>query len=564
MMEQKKLLIKKIEESLNSEGPFEEINPKIKELRAAFVQLVKEVHAVQEKEHVESNAEVEFKVMHDETDGRFSELMAQFNEKRKKWEDQKAHEQQQNLEKKLQIVHDLEKLAEEEQHIGHAFERFGELKEKWRSTGQVPSGEYRELQTKYSYAIERFFYHINIYKTLKEYDLKKNLEFKKELIKKVKDLEKNKNIKDCRDLISEYIKEWDELGPTAQNEWEKVRDEFWENVRLVHKRVGDHFKELKEKRKENFQKKEALCEEVEKMAESGEGDHKHWNKVNKRMAEIRAEWKAIGFAGKKENDKVWERFKAANDKLYVMQKGVQEQMRDVFKENEERKLVLIAQAEELKNSLDWKSTTEAMKRLQERWKKTGPASQGKEQKLWKRFRTSVNHFFEAKKDYFDNREEREGKNLQQKKELLEELKALDASSKDAAKAMKEYGVKWNAISEIPRNERQALDKSFNDLLARKLKESGKNESEITGEVFKMKLEGIKSSDNSEFLLKNEHRFLEEKLKKIEADILQYENNLGFFGEKSEGNPLVLEVMKKIEASRTEAAELKSRIAMLQD
>ena len=565
MSEEKKDLIKKIEEAMKADSEFDQLAPVVRELRSAFVKLVKAEHDKLEKAHREGDPDEEWKVPHDELDGRFAELMSQFNEGRKKWEEQKAHQLQINLDVKKKIIEDLEKLAENEQHIGHAFERFNELKEKWRATGPVPSNEYRELQTKYSYAIERFFYHINIYKSLKEYDLQKNLQLKHEMIDKVKKLEDNKNIKEVRDLIAAYTKDWDEIGPTFQHEWEKVRDEFWEHVRAIHKKIGDHFKELKDKRKESLEKKEALCEEVEQMAKSDLESPKQWNKALKRMAEIRQEWKKIGFAGKKTNDQVWDRFRKASDLFYESKKGLQEEIKDMFRANEEKKQELINKAEEIKESVDWKGTTMAMKRLQDQWKKIGPAGQGREQKLWKKFRSATNHFFETKKDYFDHKEEREIENQKKKESLLQELNDFKVGSgTEAEKSIKDFTVKWNTIGHVPREAKSDLEQNFNKLLKEKLKAAGKKEKDIGEEVYKMKVEGYKYAPNSAELLRNEQRHLDEKLRSIEADIKQYENNLGFFGGNVENNPLVQDVLKKIEDSKKQAQELRNRLELLQD
>lgn len=561
-METRKEIVVKIEEVLHQQKDFSEVIPEIKELKAQFVELAKSRNAEAQKEHDESGSVMEFKVPHDDDDSRFSDLMAQFNQKKKTWEDQRAHELQQNLDAKKKIIEELNKLVETEDHIGPAFEKFNALRDKWKSTGNVPNSEYRDLQREYSHQIDRFFYNINIYKSLKEYDLQKNLQLKQEMIEKVKTLLKNDNIKEIRDLINTYTHEWDEIGPTHQNDWEKVRDEFWENVRLVHKKIADHYKGQKEKIKENKEAKEALCERVEELSRQDLQDVKLWNKANKEVNKIRDEWKKIGFAGKKVNDEVWARFRKAMDTFYAHRKEEQEEMKEHFKEFEEKKLKLIEQAEALKDSMDWRNTANTFKKLQADWKRIPSTLPAREQKLWKKFRAPSDHFFNRRKDYFDNREEREKENLEKKKTILADLTSIDVKDKDKAmQAIQQYIKDWNAIGFVPKDEKSKIENEFHKLQNDKMKEIGMGQKEIEEQAFELKVEGLKDADNAEMLLNNEYRNLNDKLRKIESDIKQYENNLGFFGGNTD-NPLVKEVEKKIEKSKTEADKIKARMALL--
>ncbi|GAH45062.1 unnamed protein product, partial [marine sediment metagenome] len=212
MSDKKKELISKLEEALKQEIAFDQITSQVKELKISFVELVKtENEKLLKEKGVDTNDEEGIKVPHDEMDSRFSELMTDFNQMKKKWDELQAGEMKQNLDTKKQILAKLEVLVEEEQHIGHAFEKFNELKEKWRVTGVVPSTDYKEIQREYSHLIERFFYQINIYKTLKEYDLKKNLQLKLELTEKVKALMDKESLKEIHDLIGSYVKDWDNI-----------------------------------------------------------------------------------------------------------------------------------------------------------------------------------------------------------------------------------------------------------------------------------------------------------------------------------------------------------------
>ena len=562
-MEEKKDIIEKIEALLRSGQDFDQIMHEMKPLKTDFVKCVTNEHEALKAEHEKSGSQEAFKVPHDDLDRQFSDLMAQFNDKRKRWEELRIHELNQNLEIKKKIISDLDKLIETEDHIGPAFDKFNEFKEKWKATGPVPNSDYRDLQREYSHSIERFFYNINIYKSLKEYDLQKNLQLKLELTEKVKALQESENIKEVRDLISNYVHEWDEVGPTHQNQWEKVRDEFWENVRAVHKKIADHYKEQKNRIKENFTKKEELCEKVEALLKMNLEDLKSYNKSLKELGKIQEEWKKIGFAGKKANDEVWTRFRKAVGDFYAFRKDQQESMKEVFKEVEDKKNILIQKAEEIKDSMDWKRTADLFKKLQNDWKRTGSTHPAREQKLWKKFRSASEHFFARRKDYFDNREEREKGNLDKKKDLITKLRDLEPKDNEAAmNEIQEISKEWNAIGFVPKEEKNKIESEFDKLISDKLKSLGLDNKEIENQTFELKIEGFKYADNADELLRNEYHHLDEKLRKIEASIKQYENNLGFFGGKTD-NPLVKEVEKKIELSKSEARKIKKRMELLE-
>ncbi len=561
-MEEKKEIVEKLAATVQQDKAFEEIQNEVKELKNQFVDLVQKDHKKLKEEHEKSETSEEFKPPHDDLDGRFTELMTQFNQMKKTFDDKRAHELNENLEIKKKIISDLGKLVEEENHIGHAFEKFNELKEKWKNTGHVPNSEYKEVQREYSHQIERFFYNINIYKTLKEYDLQKNLQLKLDLTEKVKALMKNDSIKEVRDLINTYTHEWDEIGPTHQSDWEKVRDAFWESVREVHKKIGDYYKDQKGRLKENLAEKEALCQKVEELAKGDISDVKSYNKSLKEINKIREEWKKIGFAGKKANDEVWQRFRKAMDSFYDHRKEEGEGIKEIFKENEEKKLKLIERAEQMKDSMDWKNTANSYKKLQADWKRVGSTHPSREQKLWKKFRAPSDHFFNRRKDYFDNREVREAENLGKKQEIIGKLENLDVSKdKKANDSIQQLVKDWNTIGFVPKDEKSKIEGAFQKTLNAKMKELGLNAKEIEAQTFEFKVEGLKESDNANELLKNEYRHLDDKLRKIESDIKQYENNLGFFGDNT-NNPLVKEVEKKIEESRKEADKIREKINLL--
>lgn len=563
-MEKKKDIIALMDEALKGDIQPEETVVQIKKLKLEFVELVRVDHDSLKVVFVkEGGEEDEFKPPHDEWDGQFSDLMTKFNLKKKKWDELAAQTQVENLKVKKKIIADLQALIKEEQHIGHAFEKFNALKELWKKTGDVSVSEYKDLQREYSHAFEEFFYNINIYKTLKEYDLKKNLQLKVEMTEKVKSLMDVKNVREIRDMISAYVKEWDEIGPTYQNKWEKTRDDYWAAVRDVYKKIGDHYQDQKNHQKENFELKSLVCDKMEALSIIELENQKHWNKIQKDLNEVQEEWKKIGFAGKGKNDQIWDRFRDAQNKIYEKKRDLFSDLKDDYKEVEAKKLILIAKVKALKDSTEWKDTAEDLKRIQAEWKRIGTAFPSKEQRLWKTFRSATDHFFNKRQEFFDGREDREKANLEQKEALLKKLQGLkDGTGKEQIVLIDEIGKEWNLIGYVPVKEKKRIEEAYQKQLSAKLKASGLDNTQIEDKTFALKLDGIKDSDNADTLMRNEYKALRDKLVKIEASINQYENNLGFFGGDVENNPLVKDVYDKLNSSKEEALKIKSRIQMI--
>lgn len=560
----RKEIVEQIAVLLESEDVMS-LGGQIKELKGHFNEELRKEHADQLKKFVDDGGqEADFKVPHDEHDARFMDLMTDYRQRRKKAEEEKIKQEEQNLLIKRKVIEDLNRLIKEEQNIGKAFAVFKELQETWKSTGNVSATSYRELQHQYSMALEEFFYNINIYKTLKEYDLKKNHQLKVDLINKVKALVDHPSITETRELIKSYVQEWDEIGPTEKDKWEAIRDEFWENTRAVYKRVQEHYKGVKENQAENLEKKTALCEKVEVLNEVEYTTAKKWSQKTKEIEAIRTEWKNYGFAGKKDNDSIWKRFRTAVDTFYDRRRAFNSKMKDVYGDHAIKKEKLIEEAEELKDHTDWKVTTDRFIKLQKRWKAVGSADPHLEQKLWKRFRACCDHFFNAKKHFYDTREEREGNNLKLKEELLEKLKAhkVEGEQEEITKSLDQFVTDWNAIGFVPMKEKSRLNTAFDELLGAQMKAAGLDPKKVEKEKFRLKVEGMRSADNSKELLRTEMLHMEDKMRKLEAEIKQYENNLGFIGGNREGNPLVMEVEKKIENSRKRLDQIKERIKML--
>ena len=557
----KKNIIQQIEELLQGDD-MAVISAELKELRAQFNEAVNAAEEERMKTFLEEGGQKDdFQRIHDDEDKHFMELMTSYNERKKKFDLELIVTEQKNLEEKRLIIEDLKQLIAEESNISKAFKGLHDIKKRWEAAGNVPKEVYKEIQHEFSLQQEYFYYNINIYRTLQTYDLEKNFKRKEELIAKMEALLNNQSIKEVREQVELLIREWDTTGPTFKEKWQEVRDRFWAAAAKVHKKIKDHFTDVKEKQKVNLEAKQQLCEKVEKINESEYSTEKIWRKKTTEVKGIQEEWKGIGFATKKQNDKIWTRFRAALDVFFDRKKAFYGELKEEHSEHETKKLALIDEAEKLKSDTDWKKTTEAMVRLQKRWKNIGHTGIQKESRLWRKFNNACNAFFEAKKKYYDTLDDRLEEQLKQKEAIVKKITDYELSGdkkKDLAE-LKSFAMEWSGIEAVPKNKREEVYNAYNNAMDQHYTKMKLDPSERESAKFDSRIEGLKKAKNSDELLQKERGRIKDKIRKLEAEVVQYENNLGFFGSSSGDNPIVKQAEQNVTVAKEELQRLKDRL-----
>ncbi len=492
--------------------------------------------------------EADFKFTSDEHSHRFKELYESFLEQKKEFKKKIAQQEEENFEAKSQLIESLKKLTEEEFHnFGEMFAHFKTLQEKWKEIGDVNKARFQSLQTEYSHLVDKFFYNVNIHKSLQNYSFEKNSEQKKKIVAKLKELKNNDSIIQLEHYIKQFQKEWDEIGPTFQEEWEKIKEEYWTNVNEVYAKIRDHYLKIREKQKESIEKKEKLIEEAKlKLEELKEATNpKEWNNLSNKLKEMQQAWKKTGFSKKAKDQELWESFRDVSNQFFAHTKDLYDKLnekRDVF---EEKKLALIAKAEELKESKDWKFATEKLIELQNQWKKSGSLRPQKDHKLWNKFRGACNTFFDNKKEYFSTLDERQEENLKNKETIVKAIEKVKTKEELIVKV-----AEWWAIGYVPKKAINSSTSKFNNAISTVCKTLAIEKEVKENIVFEAKIKAFKKADNAENLIKSEKRFVKERMDKIKDEINQYENNLGFFGPSKGAQKLKEIVEKKI----TEAKE----------
>lgn len=538
---------------------------KAKEVEGQFHEATKQLeHILEEKYLAEGGEEGHFVYERDQLDFRFAELENIYADTKRKRKAELNALEQENLKAKRQIVQDLHELIHKEERINKAFNEFNRLREKWKNTGPVPGRYYKQLQSDYNHQIDLFYYTIRIYQDLKELDYHKNLDTKKDLIVRMQELAIEPSINKMENMARALQEEWVETGPVPHHEWEKIRDEFKEASSQVYHKINLHYKALKEKQKENLSKKKALLQKAEAIATQHQSSLKKWNDKTGQLIALQKEWRETGYAPKNINEKIWKQFRETCNTFFSNKKKFIESLQQDYEKNKALKEVLLAKAEELKDSDNWTHTAEELKKIQRQWTDTGPAKRSIEQKLWKKFRAACDHFFEARKTYYSTLDERKEKNAALKQDLLNQLPKMvssDNENKDL-ETIQSWIKEWDNFNPVPGKSKSELENRFRQELSNLCKRWNIPIEKLSSLQFNARIDRLKKSPVADKLFKEEKRNIREKIARLEETIKQYENNMQFFKPGNKANPLLDEIISKIDQSREQVSKLKAQLKQL--
>ncbi len=483
----------------------------------------------------------------------------------KKLEDERlAKEQQKNFEIKHQIISDINDLSKMETHVGGALKKLNELQTRWKETGNVSTHKYKELQAEYSKALEGFYYNLNIYRALQDHDLKRNFELKSVLLGKFKSLAENGNIKDVEQLVKTYRNEWDETGPVKQENWDNLKNEYRAILEQIYGKIKAHYKAQEEKLETNLSIKRALLEKAKAYTEVVPETEEEWKKNTDELIALQNEYKQAGRTDKS-GDEVWRNFREVCDAFFERKKAFYALLKEKHAATKLKKLELIQKAEELKDTKEWKDTSDKIIRLQDSWKKL-PLAGVEEYKLFARFRKACNTFFEAKRAFYDAQDAGYESNLKVKEEILARILAFTWSGDEQAdrETLKKFGEEWNAAGLVPFKDKQRVNEAFYNKLDELYESLNINKAEKAMAKFRNKIERLSNSENAIALLRKESDFIRKQIEEISAGIRTYENNLGFFKNVKGKNSFMEEAEQKIASEKNRISELKDKLKLIQE
>jgi hypothetical protein len=539
----------------------------VSELRSRFEDVVieedrqfqvKQLEAKEQGETVEEQPE-------DLIRNEFYTLYGEFREKRNTAQRERKETEEANLRRKRSLIDRLKVVIEKEENIGAALTAYKEIHEQWKEVGDIPREKRQDLQSEYSRLLETFFYHIKIYRELREHDLHRNQQLKLDVIKRIQALADVENIKDVEQSIKALQNEWDETGPIGNEEWENIKNLYWDAVRAAYTRIQSFYDEKRTEIAENLEKKKSIAQRAAELVEQVKAEvPKDWKAVTDVLIGLQNEWKTIGFGPRKENEDIWKEFRASCDAFFETKKSFFDTIRSQFDGVAEKKQALIQKLEDIKTSTEWKSATEKIVALQKEWKTLGNAGHKFEQKLWKEFRAACDHFFDAKQAHFSEQDKALAGNLTAKNELIETIKStvLPEDKKEALALLRDFAAAFNAIGFVPMKEKDNVFQAYREALNghyEKLKLEGAEQDRM---MFQAKMDTMKASPNADKAMAREKADLNEKMNQLKADILQYENNLGFFAKSKGADALRKEVENKIAAAHRKIEDIKNKIKLL--
>jgi predicted DNA-binding protein YlxM (UPF0122 family) len=509
-----------------------------------------------------------FEPKKDLRDSRFSELLHIFADREHKFRKIRADEVVQKQKEKEHIIESLEKLISEETNIGKAFHAFKELQARWNEIGNVPTKDYKNLQSVYHRHVHNFYYNMKLSKDLRELDFKRNHEQRSQLLMKIESLLPMESAKGMERMINLYRMEWSEMGPTAPETIEPLRTRYRELIGQVFQKIRAFNQELQKEEQVNLETKRKLVERAKGIAEENFDTPKQWQTMTDTLKKLFDDWKATGPTPKSDNEKVWTEFRGALNTFYSKKKDFFTGLKKVFKENRDRKLRIIARADEISQSPmeNVEEQTRQIIQLQQDWKNAGHIEQWEENKLWKKFRESCDAFFSKKRERFQARDADHQKNLELKEELISRVEAFQpqGNKEEDLKTVRAFSEEWKTIQHVPIRDKQriwdkfrkALDDCYDKL---KLESSQKHLLK-----FRSNVESLSQSEDSAHHIRREKNAIRDRINKLQATINQYENNLGFFRNSKDMGPLLKEVESNLGRAREEMELLQKKLKMFSE
>ena len=500
-----------------------------------------------------------YQVKPDENENAFKAEMTIIKERRAKQFEEQEKLKQDNLKKKLDIIDKIKNMATSPEEANKSYQEFKQLQQEWKEIKMVPAENANELWRNYQLYVEQFYDLLKLNSEAREYDFKKNLEIKTKLCEAAEKLADEDDVISAFHQLQELHQEYRESGPVAKELREGIRARFKAASTVINKKHQQHFEDIRAKEEDNLNKKTELCEKVEAIAKEENKTSADWENHTKQIIEIQTEWKTIGFAPQKMNVKIFERFRAACDDFFGRKSAYFTQMKKEFTENAEKKKALVEKAQALKDSTEWKATSDKLIALQKEWKTIGMVPKKYGDQLWNDFLAACNHFFEARNAANAGARNEEHANLDKKKAVVEKLKALLENPVDDTQAeVRKLTEEYNSIGHVPYKEKDKIFNEYHEVLDKIFKELNISTARRRLNNFKTNLKNV--AKRGEDALDNERTRLQRRAEQMKQEIQTYENNLGFLNASSKkGNSLIDEMNRKVQKLKDDLELIKQKI-----
>ena len=506
----------------------------------------------------------DYKSEPDELENRIKGILETYRSRRSDFNRIQESEKQDNLRRKLEIIEQIKDLVNREEAINKTFQEFRNLQNSWHATGIVPQSAVKDLWENYHHSVEMFYDYIKINRELRDLDLRKNLETKIVLCEKAEELLMEPNAVTAFKLLQDYHNQWREIGPVPHENKNDVWERFREATTKVNKRHHEFFEKQKDDQKKNLDAKTALCEKAEEIAAGEILTFADFKEKSDAILECQKLWKTIGFAPKKHNNKIYQRFRTACDNFFEKKRAFFADSKEIQVKNLQLKTELCLKAEALQESTDWKETSEMLIRLQKEWKETGPVPKKYSEKIWKRFRKACDTFFTRKSEFFAGRDTSYEDNLKSKLAIIGELEAFDPGDdmKAGFEKLKDIQKRWTEIGYVPFNRKEEIARRYKEALNKKFDKLKLDDEDKNILRYRSKVDSARSNPRAASKVRSEREKFYSRIKQLESDIVLWENNIGFFAKSAKADTMIREVEEKIAEARRNIKLLEEKVKLI--
>ena len=542
--------VQKLRDLLESPSPQRK---ELNEYKAHFYNLLRSETEKQKATFLANGGEeVDFVIDESELYAEGKNLITKINEKRAKIAVVEEAEKEANVLKKQSIIDQVKAIAEQQNHedFNKIYQEFRALQQQWNEIKLVPATKINELWKQYQYYVEKFYDLVRINNEFREYDFKKNLELKTDLCEKAEKLTEEPDVVSAFHQLQNLHQEWREVGPVARTDREEIWNRFKEASTAINKKYQTHFEGLKGKETENLALKTALCEKLEAIDCSQIKTQKGWNGKAKEVQEIQTQWRTIGYAPKKSNNEIYKRYRTACDAFFKAKNEFNKSLFGEKEENLKKKIALCERAEALKESQDWRKTSQELVEIQKEWKKIGTVPGKHMDSVWKRFIAACDYFFEQKKVQNSSQHEEETKNLEAKQAVIEKIKALDTATDSENVTPVLYALidEWNSIGFVPFKAKDKIQREFKEALDGQFDKHNISKAERQLENFKSNISDMSNKGQ----VMRERDKLMRIYERIKNEVQTYENNIGFLSVSSKkGSSLLDDMNQKVKKLKGE-------------
>ena len=495
------------------------------------------------------------------------ELLQKIREKRATIMAEEEAEKEKNVARKLAIIEQVKQLTQNQgqEDFNKVYQEFKSLQQEWNEIRMIPQARVNELWKSYQHYVEIFYDLVRINNEFREYDFKKNLELKNELCETAERLDEESDVVSAFHQLQNLHQEWREIGPVSRKDREEVWNRFKEASTSINKKYQSHFEALRGKEDENLELKTALCEKLESIDYSQIKTIRDWNNKVKEVLDIQAQWRQIGYVPRKWNTKIYKRYRAACDFFFRSKNEYYKSLRNEMEENLRKKMELCERAEAMKESQDWKKTSQDLIEIQREWKSIGIVPHKYVDSIWKRFITACDYFFEQKKMHTSSQYEEESKNLDAKKKIVDKISQLDTtlSAEQALPLLHELMDEWYAIGHVPYKMKDRVYREFYDATEAQFDRLEIDKEERKMESFRSNIADMSRSGNGKSQLLREREKLMRQYDRMKNELQTYENNIGFLSVSSKkGNHLIDDMNQKVEKIKSELQMIVKKIDTL--